>query len=329
MILDPFDAGERSGTGRPLILLLGKDGRLGWELRRTLAPLGNVIALGSEADVRRSAAFAEIIGTGGAAAIVNAAAYTDVDGAEHDRETAFAVNARAPGMLAREAARIDALFIHFSTDYVFDGRATEPYTEQDEPAPINLYGESKLAGEHAIAAANGPHLIFRTSWLYSMRRPGFLHTVLRHTRAGEPINVVNDHIGSPTWSRFVAEATALALSCIATGAEFMLDPEEWGVYHVCATGYTSRYEFARAIAMHDPHTDPRAGHALTPVPSREFPQPAARPAFSALDSSHFANTFLLQLPHWEEQLACALDADAGAAHDTFNSQDEPPRARPG
>lgn len=318
MIFEPFDAGDSPRMNRPFIVLLGKDGRLGWELRRTLAPLGNVIALGSEADVRSSAAFGDVLGTRGAAAIVNAAAYTDVDGAEHDRETAFAINATAPGMLAREAARVGALFIHFSTDYVFDGRATEPYTEQDEPAPINVYGESKLAGEQATAAAGAPHLIFRTSWLYSMRRPGFLHTVLRHTRAGEPINVVHDQIGSPTWSRFVAEATALALSCIATGSEFLLEPEEWGVYHVCATGYASRFEFARAIAMHDPHAEPRAGGALRPVPSREFPQPAARPAFSALDSSHFASTFLLQLPHWEEQLGCALDTGAGP----FNSPAE-------
>lgn len=327
-MIAPSDARERSEIERPFILLLGKNGRLGWELRRTLAPLGNVIALGSEADLRKSAAFAEIIGTGGAAAVVNAAAYTDVDGAEQDRETAFAVNARAPGMLAREAARGDALFVHFSTDYVFDGRTTAPYTERDEPAPINVYGESKLAGEHATAAVGGPHLIFRTSWLYSMRRPGFLHTVLRHTRAGESINVVDDQTGSPTWSRFVAEATALALSGIAVGSEFLLEPEDWGVYHVCATGAASRFEFARAIAIHDPHTDPRAGNALRPVPSRAFPQPAARPAFSALDSSHFASTFGLQLPHWEEQLACALDTDADAAHDTFDSPAEPPRARP-
>lgn len=311
-----------------MILLLGADGRLGWELRRALAPLGNVIGLGREADVRRSAVLAEIIGTRGAAAIVNATAYTDVDGAERDPETAFAVNANAPGMIAREAARTGALLVHFSTDYVFDGRATEPYTEQDEPAPINVYGESKLAGEQAVAAAGGPHLTLRTSWLYSMRRPGFVHTVLQHVREREPLSVVVDHTGSPTWARVLAEATAHALAQLATGATFRLDPEAYGVYHVCAGGHASRYALARAIAELDPLAPPGAAELLRPVPSHAFPQPAARPAFSALDCSRFAATFSLRLPRWEDQLSSALEPEAAAMRDTSLTPPDARIARP-
>lgn len=315
-------------AARPVILLFGKNGQLGWELRRTLAPLGSVIALGrDDGDLRDTAGIERTVRAARPAVIVNAAAYTAVDRAEQDRDCAFAVNADAAGVLAREAARAGALLVHFSTDYVFDGRAAEPYREQDDPAPVNVYGESKLAGERAIAEAGGRHLILRSCWLYELRGRNFLQTILRKARNGEAIEVVHDQVGCPTWSRALAEATAQALARLATGSGFALDPTDIGVYHLGAAGRASRYDFARAILRHDAGSGGHAPRPVTPVSSEDVGARAQRPPFSVLDSSRFAATFRLWLPHWEDQLARALEDEPGRSSYAFDTPKVMPSER--
>lgn len=291
----------------PTILLLGRDGQLGWELHRTLAPLARIIAPArAELDLRDAQALDAFARGCGAHAIVNAAAHTDVDGAETEREAAFAVNADAPATLARAAAETGALLVHFSTDYVFDGRARTAYREDDATAPINVYGESKLAGERAIRDVGGAHVILRTSWLYGLRGRNFMRTVLRLAREREELAIVDDQIGCPTWCRMVAEAVTALIARLSTGQGFDLPSRLGGTYHLCAAGRASWCDFAAAILERASRTDARACR-VRPIPTRDFPRAAARPAFSVLDCGRFEEAFGMRLPHWRDQLDLALD----------------------
>jgi dTDP-4-dehydrorhamnose reductase len=270
------------------ILLTGRNGQVGWELQKTLAPLGELTALGrAELDLRDAARIGEAVRAANPDVIVNAAAYTAVDKAESEGDLAFAVNAVAPGILAEEAKRSAALLVHYSTDYVFDGSKPTPYVEDDAPNPLNVYGASKLAGERAIAASGCRHLILRTSWVYGPRGSNFLLTILRVARERPELRVVDDQIGAPTSSRAIAHATAQVLR-----------PGAHGTYHLSAAGQVSWCGFARAILA-------RAGVAtpVVPIRSEDYPTAAKRPRNSRLDCSRLRETFGVALAPWEAGLA--------------------------
>ena len=286
------------------ILLLGKTGQLGWELNRTLLPLGEVQVVDypeinlAEADNLRVfvRAFAPHV-------IVNATAYTAVDRAESERDLAFAINATGPAILAEEARMLGAALIHYSTDYVFDGKKGTAYVETDLPHPLNVYGESKLAGEQAIQAVDGNYLIFRTAWVYSNRRDSFVAKVLRWARQNETLRIVDDQISNPTWARMLAEITGLIL---ARGTEYI--EEHKGLYHLAGDGYASRLEWAKEILAHDPDPREQITKEVLPASTKDFPTPAVRPLFSALDCRKFSGEFDLHLPDWKavQKLAMGL-----------------------
>ena len=270
------------------ILLTGRNGQVGWEVQKALAPLGELTALGrAELDLSDAGRLREAVREANPDVIVNAAAYTAVDKAESEREAAFAVNATAPGILAEEAKRNGALLVHYSTDYVFDGAKPVPYVEEDEPNPINVYGASKLAGERAIAGSGCRYLILRTSWVYGPRGSNFLLTILRVARERPELRVVDDQIGAPTSSRAIARATAQVLR-----------PGAHGTYHLSAAGQVSWCGFARAILA-------RAGvaTAVVPIRSEDYPAAARRPRNSRLDCSRLRETFGVALAPWEAGLA--------------------------
>ncbi len=274
------------------ILLVGRNGQVGRELRRTLAPLGEVIAVDREAlDLAREDDIRMILRTIRPGIVVNAAAYTAVDQAEAEPELAVAINGLAPGVMAEEARRQGALLVHYSTDYVFDGAKSGPYTEDDLPNPLNVYGRSKLAGEKAIRDSGCRHLIFRTSWVYGRHGRNFLRTIQRLARTKEELAIVDDQIGAPTWSRMIAEATALALR----------SDQDSGLYHMSSAGQTSWHGFARAIL----EAQGWSGRLL-PIPAREYPLPAQRPANSTLDNGKLAAVLGLALPDWRGALDLCL-----------------------
>jgi len=288
------------------ILLIGKFGQLGWELQRCLAPLGDVVAYDyPEIDLGKPASLPSFVRRVNPQVIVNAAAYTNVDKAESEVELARQINAVAPGVLAEDANRLNAAFIHYSTDYVFDGRKGAPYVESDAPHPLNVYGKTKLEGEQAIQAAGGAYLILRTSWVYSMRQGGFVTKVLQWAREQEVLRVVDDQISSPTWARMLAEATALVL------AQGRSEPvgylrEKAGLYHLAGSGACSRYEWAQAILELDPKKSEHKVRQLLPAKSSQFPTPAERPLVSMLDCGKFERTFYHNFPPWKYGLQLAL-----------------------
>lgn len=288
------------------IILFGKNGQVGWELQRTLAPLGEVLALDyQELDLTNTSALQKYLLTEKPSVIVNAAAYTAVDRAEREPQVAHAVNATAPGVMADAARQVGAGFIHFSTDYVFDGVATKPYVETDTPRPINQYGLSKLAGEEVVQQAGDAYLILRTSWVYSLRGDSFVNKVLAWSRKNHTLRIVADQTGSPTWARLLAETVAILL------ARGELDPVGYlkdvqGLYHLAGAGQTTRYAWAQEILKLDPMIDEQITNCIEPVHSDEFPTAATRPEFSALECSLFSKTFDLRLPAWEENLAQAM-----------------------
>jgi dTDP-4-dehydrorhamnose reductase len=289
------------------ILLIGGEGQVGWELRRTLAPLGTVHApLRSDLDLESADSILRVVRETSAQLIVNAAAYTAVDRAETDVDTATRVNGDAVGILAEEAKRGGAVLVHYSTDYVFGGNKAAPYTETDEPDPINVYGHTKLLGERRIRELNPPHLIFRTSWVYGARGRNFLVTVRRLAGERPELRIVSDQIGSPTWSRMIAEATA---QIIAKGIAGQGIDREWfkdrtGLYHMTAAGAASWHEFAKAILEQF-----GLPAKLTPIPSSAYPVAATRPANSRLDNGKLGSTFGVRLPDW--RVGLALCAEAG------------------
>jgi len=295
-------------TRPPHILLLGAQGQLGWQLRRSLSVLGPVTALhrGSQplgADLAHPDALARTVQAVRPDVIVNAAAYTAVDKAESERELAFAINATACEVLAREAQRCGAWLIHYSTDYVFNGTGERPWAEGDATAPLNVYGASKLAGEQAIAAHCPRHLIFRTSWVFDSWGQNFLKSILRAAGQRDSLNVVADQWGAPTRAALIADVTAHALK--------QLQPAQAGIYHLAAGGATQWHAYAtlaieQAMAAGMPlKATPATVH---PIAASQYPTAAARPANSRLDTRRLCQTFGLTLPPWQDGV-CAVVAE--------------------
>jgi dTDP-4-dehydrorhamnose reductase len=286
------------------ILLIGKNGQLGWELHRTLATLGELTAVDyPEIDLEHPETGRDLIRQIRPQVIVNAAAYTAVDQAETEQERAWNINAIAPGLLAEEARRLNAVFVHYSTDYVFDGKKGAPYIEEDTPNPLNFYGRSKLEGERLVQEADGFSLILRTSWVYSLRQQaGFVGKVLQWSRQQETLRMVNDQIGNPTWARMLAEMTAQIL---ARGDDYI--HERTGLYQLAGSGFTSRFEWAQMILELDPHRQEQTVRDIFPALTPDFPTPAQRPLFSALECSRFGHVFDLVLPPWQKALRLAFD----------------------
>lgn len=284
------------------ILLLGKNGQVGWELQRALAPLGEVIALDFDshapltADFSKPDSLAATVRAVAPQVIVNAAAHTAVDKAESEPDLARALNATSPGVLAREAAALGALLMHYSTDYVFDGSGTAPWNEQSPTGPLSVYGQTKLEGEQAIRASACRHLIFRTSWVYAARGGNFAKTMLRLASERDALNVIDDQIGSPTGADLLADLTAHALRA------GIAKPELGGTYHVVAGGETSWHGYARHVieaARAAGRPVKVAADAIRPVPTSAFPTPAVRPGNSRMDTRKLQRSFDVVLPAWQ------------------------------
>lgn len=282
------------------LLLLGKDGQVGWELQRALAPLGEVHACGrDEADLSDPESLRALVRRHRPDVIVNAAAYTAVDKAESEADLARKVNALAPGVLAEEAAALGAWLVHYSTDYVFDGGKEGAWVETDATHPLSVYGTTKCEGEERIRASGALHLILRTSWVFAPKGGNFARTMLRLAREREELKVVADQFGAPTGAELLADATALALHRIAAGGA---GAGLWsGTYHLAAAGVTSWHAYAvHVLEQARAHGAVlKAGpQQVLPIAAGEFPTPARRPANSRLDSSKFCVTFGLVMPDW-------------------------------
>jgi dTDP-4-dehydrorhamnose reductase len=289
------------------ILLTGKDGQVGFELVRALAPLGEVVGVGrADCDLADADALRALVRRVAPDVIVNPAAYTAVDRAESERDLAFAVNARAPGILGEEAAQLGALVVQYSTDYVFDGAGSMPYTEDEPPAPQSVYGSSKLAGERALAEVCPRHLILRTSWVLGVHGGNFAKTMLRLAAEREQLTVVADQFGAPTSAALLADLTAHLVRQYAREAATDFP---FGTYHVAAAGETSWYDYARFVldAARAAGRQLRAGpDDVLPVNTAAYPTAAKRPANSRLDTSRFRRTYGLRLPPWQEGVGQVL-----------------------
>jgi dTDP-4-dehydrorhamnose reductase len=279
------------------ILLLGKGGQVGWELQRSLAPLGTLIAHDFDtADFTQPAQVAALVASVAPDVIVNAAAHTAVDKAESEAEVARLINATTPALVAQEAAKLGALLVHYSTDYVFDGSGTEPRDELAATAPLSVYGVTKLEAEQAIAASGCKHLIFRTSWVYGARGGNFAKTMLKLAAERDALKVINDQVGAPTGADLLADVTAHAIR--ATLAK----PELSGLYHFVAAGQTTWFDYARYViewARAQGVAIKVAPEAISAVPTTEYPTPAKRPLNSRLDTRKLQSAFGLSLPHWQ------------------------------
>ena len=279
------------------ILLTGRNGQVGWELERKLAPLGEVIATDrATLDLADPDAIRRVVRETKPDVIVNAAAYTAVDKAESEPELAMRINGFAPGVLAEEAKRLGALLLHYSTDYVFDGEKTTPYVEDDPPNPLNVYGRTKLEGERAIQASECRHLILRTSWVYGARGKNFLLTILRLAGERQELRVIDDQVGAPTTSGMIAAATAVLLPGV------MKDAQAQSLYHISASGATSWYGFAREILM-------RTGlrNRVIPISSRQYSAAARRPRKSVLDNGLIIARLGIRLATWMDGLQSTLE----------------------
>ncbi len=282
------------------ILLFGKGGQVGWELQRSLAPLGELVALDADSqdfcgDFTNLKGIAETVRSIAPDIIVNAAAHTAVDKAESEPELAHTINALAPGVLAQEAKRCGAWLIHYSTDYVFNGSGDSAWLETDPTGPLSIYGKTKLAGEEAICAAGCKHLIFRTSWVYAARGGNFAKTMLKLAQERDALKVINDQIGAPTGADLLADITAHA---IRTAQQ---RPDVGGLYHLVASGQTSWHGYASYVIDFARQAGVEikvAPEAILPVPTSAFPLPAPRPKNSHLDTRKLQNTFDVHLPHW-------------------------------
>ena len=283
------------------ILLFGKGGQVGWELQRSLAPLGELVAADFDStdhcgDFTNLAGIAQTVRSVAPDIIVNAAAHTAVDKAESEPELARTINADAPGVLATEAQRIGAWLVHYSTDYVFDGSGTTPWTENSPTGPLSVYGTAKLAGEEAIRTSGCKHLIFRTSWVYAARGGNFAKTMLRLAKERDRLTVIDDQIGAPTGADLLADVTAHAIR------EATLRPELGGVYHLVASGETSWHGYANYVIEQARATGVEfrvAPGAIDPVSTSAFTTAAVRPHNSRLSTQRLQNAFILTLPHWQ------------------------------
>ncbi len=291
------------------ILLFGANGQVGHELRRSLAPLGVLVcttrsgklpdgASCEVADFDHPATLPGLIERIAPDIVVNAAAYTAVDRAEDDRDAAFRANAEAPAAIAESCSRRNALLVHYSTDYVFDGAATRPYREDHPPCPLGVYGASKLAGEQAVQASGARHMVFRTAWVYAPRGQNFFLTILRLAAERDVLRVVADQVGTPTPAGLIADVTAVTIANPPSGS---------GLWHLTARGCCSWYDFAQAIVV-------RASAAgllscapeVVAIPSTDYPMRVRRPAYSCLDTSALQREFPVRLPEWEAGLTSVL-----------------------
>ena len=289
------------------ILQIGTNGQLGWELLSTCAPLGEVVALDyPEVDLSDSSGLRELVKSVNPDIIINAAAYTNVDKAESEPEKARAINATGPGILAEEAKKINAVQVHYSTDYVFDGTKGSPYLETDTPKPLSVYGQTKLEGEQAVAASGCVNLVLRTSWVYSMRQGGFVTKVLQWARTQEVMRVVDDQISGPTSARMLAEITALIL---AQGRDdvFGYLKGKGGLYHCAGGGSCSRYKWAKAILELDPRKEEQKVKELLPAKSADFAVPANRPMVSVLNCDRLNQKTGLSCPEWKSDLRMVMN----------------------
>ena len=290
------------------ILLFGKGGQVGWELQRSLAPLGELVALDHDSsehcgDFSNLPGLVDTVRNVKPDVIVNAAAHTAVDKAESETELVRTLNALAPGVLAQEAARTGAWLGHYSTDYVFDGSGTRPWTETDAPAPLNVYGRSKLEGEQLIQAACRQHLILRTSWVYAARGGNFAKTMLRLAQERERLTVIDDQFGAPTGAELLADVSAHAIR------QLIQRPADAGLYHLVAGGETSWHGYASYVLAQARLLRPDMKMATTqvlPVASSAFQTAAQRPLNSRLDTRKLQATFGLRLPHWQQGVARML-----------------------
>ena len=282
------------------ILVTGRNGQVGGALQQVLTGLGEVIAVDrAQMDLSNPHSVRDAVRTVQPDLIINAAAYTAVDLAESEPALAHAINAEAPGVMAEEAKKIGAALIHYSTDYVYDGGKASPWMETDTTGPLSVYGQSKLAGEQAIAAVGLPHLILRTSWVYGLHGKNFLLTMLKLAQSRPELSIVDDQIGAPTWSHTIAEATAGILKTLRDPAALS---ERSGIYHLCARGQTSWYCFAGKIFSHPLITQKPALKAIT---TAEYPTPAQRPKNSVMNTDKFEQNFG-KLPLWDEALAACM-----------------------
>lgn len=289
------------------ILLTGKNGQVGFELQRALAPLGEVVAVDQhECDLSNPDAIRQLVAKVAPQVIINPAAYTAVDKAESEPQLALAVNGTAPGVFGEEAARLGALVIHYSTDYVFDGCVSGAYLESDTPNPQSVYGKSKLAGEKALQASGADHLIFRTSWVFGAHGANFAKTMLRLAAEREGLKIVADQFGAPTSAALLADVTAQVLGQYKrqgrTGFPF-------GLYHLVAGGCTTWHEYAQTVvraALAAGKPLKLTADDILPITTADYPLPAPRPANSRLDTQRLRETFELELPAWQSGLGHVL-----------------------
>lgn len=286
------------------MLLFGKNGQVGWELQRSLAPLGHVVALSSKSfslcgDLNDPVGLQQTIRTVKPDVIINAAAYTAVDKAEEEHQLAYAINALGPGVLAEEAKRLDAWLIHYSTDYVFDGTGSRPRTEADSTGPLNIYGKTKRSGEKNVIASGCRHLILRTSWVYAVQGKNFIKTILKLARERDCLQIVDDQVGSPTGAELIADITAHLVQSLKIHHS---QTDISGLYHLAAHGYASWYGVAHFIltqALEANVSLKTLPDQLQPIASIDYPTPAKRPLNSRLDTSNLQQTFHLYLPEWQ------------------------------
>ena len=290
------------------ILLLGKNGQVGWQLQRALAPLGEIVALERKdagGDLADPQGLAAAVRAAKPQVIVNAAAYTAVDKAESEPQLARLINTEAPAALAREAAASGALLVHYSTDYVFDGSGSAPWQESDATGPLNVYGATKLAGEQAIAASGCVHLTFRTSWVYAAHGDNFIKTMLRLAATRERLTVIDDQKGAPTGAELIADVTAHAIS------QTLQQPAKAGLYHLTAAGEASWFDYAQYVLALARQARPQgvktAAGGVQPIASSQYPAAARRPLNSRLDTRRLQAVFGLTLPHWQAGVARVLE----------------------
>lgn len=294
---------------KPLILVFGKNGQVGYELSMCLQFIGQVLSLDSyQADFRQPLKIRQILQQYKPDIVINAVAYTAVDKAESEAKLAICINAQTPAEIARYCQENSALMVHYSTDFVFDGTLDRAYNENDKTNPLGVYGCSKLAGDEAILDSNANALIFRTSWVYGMRGKNFLLTMLRLAHQREELKVVDDQQGSPVWCRHIAQTSGFVLQQLLAEYKNLksIDPEKLGLFNLTAANYTSWAGFANKLLSFDKQKSEQKCSTTTPITTEQYPTPAARPKWSVLDNSRLATTYKLDIPSWEEQLQLCM-----------------------
>ena len=300
------------------LLVTGANGQVGWHLQRTLAPMGELLAIDiDQIDLTDLDAVSKTVREFAPNVVVNAAAYTAVDKAENEPDLARAINVAAAARLAKECVPHRTLMVHYSTDYVYDGSKADPYEERDATGPLSVYGQTKLDGDQAIIASGCPHIILRTTWVYDIRGKNFLRTILRLAREREELRIVGDQFGAPTWARMLAQCTAIIVARCLEHKNAHGNWPESGVFHLTAGGRTSWAGFAQAIlddyeALGDPaaaageFAGPLKANRVVEITTDEYPLPARRPQNSVLSNARIASRFGIVMPDWRTQLRLAL-----------------------